>query len=229
MNVLDEIRPRAEHLTDEHSSAMLRSVLATAPLRRKPRWNRTAALSVFGIVFAGGTAFAAGLVPEIVSDRFHQLRGGEDSWSYPIYRERLIADVPLSNGRRARVWHADTTGGQCEIRDMTGEVTKPEDFGVGCSLWGYGAEKSDPERGGHWQTSLDGPAVVYGDFRGVTADVASAEIEGPGWSRSFPVLNKAFAGEVPAGADGDRIRFTYLDARGVPIATKVVTVGIESE
>ncbi len=229
MNVLDEIRPRAEHLTDEHSNAMLRAVLATAPLRRKPRWNRTAALSLFGVLVAGGTASATGLVPEIVTDRFQQIRGDEDGWPYPIYRERRVADVPLNNGRHARVWYADTTDGQCVIRDMTGEVTRPENFGVGCSLWGYGSEKSDPRRGTHWQTSLDGPAVVYGDFRGVTADVASAEIEGPGWVRSFPVLNKAFAGEVPAGADGDRIRFTYLDARGVPIATKVVTVGIESE
>ncbi len=229
MNVLDEIRPRTEHLTDEHSNAMLRSVLATAPLRRKPRWNRTAALSVFGILFAGGTAFAAGLVPEIVTDRFQQIRGGEDSWAYPIHRERLVADVPVSNGRHARVWYADTTDGQCVIQDMTGGVTRPENFGVGCSLWGSGSEKRDPRRGTHWQTSPDGPAVIYGDFSGVTADVARVEIAGPGWVRSFSVTNRAFAGKVPAGADGDRIRFTYLDAEHVPIAANVVTVGIESE
>ncbi|MDQ4051411.1 MAG: hypothetical protein M3237_01760 [Actinomycetota bacterium] len=229
MNVLDEIRPRAEHLTNEHSQALLNSVLTSAAPRRKPRWNRIAAFGLCGVIVAGGTAYATGLVPEIVTDRFQQIRGGQNGWPDPIYGERQVAAVQLSNGKHARVWYADTTNGQCVIRDMTGAITRPEDFGVGCALWGYGSEEADPRRGVHWQTSADGPAVVYGDFKGVAADVARVDVTGPDWSRSFPVENGAFAGEVPAGADGDRIRFTYLDARGGTVATKVAAVGIESE
>ena len=229
MNVLDEIRPRAEHLTDEHSRTLLDSVLASPARRRQPRWNRVAAFGLCGVVVAGGTAYPTGLVPEIVSDRFQQIRGGEDGWPDPIYEERQVADLKLSNGKHARVWYADTTDGQCVIRDLTGAVTRPEDFGVGCARWGHGSEETDPRRGVHWQTSVTGPAVVYGDFKGVTADIARVDVAGPGWTRSFPVEVGAFAGEVPAGADGDRIRFTYLDARGEPIASKVATVGIESE
>ena len=97
----------------------------------------------------------------------------EDGWAYPIGGERQIADVLLSNGKHARVWYADTTDGRCEIRDMTGDVTRPEDFGVGCALWWPASSETDPRRGVHWQTSVDGPAVVYGDFKGVTADVAT--------------------------------------------------------
>lgn len=231
MNVLDQIRPRAEHLTDEHSLAMLNSVLTSPQPRRKPRrrprWNRVAAFGLCGVIVAGGTAYATGLVPDIVTDRFQQIRDGQDSWPDPIYGERLVADVPLSNGNHARIWYADTTDGQCEIRDMTGTVTRPEDFGVGCSRWNPG-EKSDPRRGVHWQTSTAGPAVVYGDFKGVTANVANVEVAGPDWTRSFPVVDGLFAGEVPPGADGDRIRFTYLNAQGEEIASKDWTVLIES-
>lgn len=228
MIVLEEIRPRAEHLTDEHSRAMLNSVLTSPDPRRKPRWNRVAAFGLCGVIVAGGTAYATGLVPEIVTDRFQQIRGGQDGWPGPIYGERLIADVPLSNGKHARVWYADTTDGQCVIRDMTDAVTRPEDFGVGCARWNPG-EATDPRRGVHWQTSADGPAVVYGDFAGVAADVAAVEVAGPGWTKSLTVEDGAFAAEVPAANDDDRIRFTYLDLRGQEIASKVTTVSIESE
>jgi hypothetical protein len=229
VNVVDQIRPRADHLTEAHSHTLLRSVLEAPETRRRPRWNRLAAFGLCGALVAGGTAYAGGLVPTIVADRFQQLHDGPDGWSAPIHGERQVADVPLSNGRHARVWYADTTGGQCVIRDMTGEVTRPEGFGVGCALWGYGAEEADPRRGVHWQTAAAGPAVVYGDFAGASADVAHVDVEGPGWTRSFAVEQGAFAGEVPAGADGDRIRFTYLDARHRPIARQVTTVTIESE
>lgn len=229
MTVLDDIRPRAEHLTDEYSRALLEGVLNSPAPRRKPRWNRVAAFGLAGVVIAGGTAYGTGLVPDIVTERFQQLRGGDDGWPSPIYGERQVADVLLSNGNHARVWLADTTDGQCVIRDMTGAVTRPEGFGVMCARWGYGTEEDDPRRGVHWQTSADGPAVVYGDFQGVRAAIARVDVTGPGWRRSFTVKDRAFAGEVPVGADGDRIRFTYLDDRGETIATKVTTVGIESE
>jgi hypothetical protein len=228
VNVLDEIRPRAEHLTDAHSRVLLDSVLSSAPPRRKRRWNRVAAFGLCGAIVAGGTAYATGLVPGIVSDRFQQIRSGEDGWPDPIHYERLIADVPMSNGVHARVWYADTVDGRCAIRDMTGTVTRPEDFGVGCARWGPG-EEHDPRRGVHWQTSAGGPAVVYGDFTGVAVHVAHVEVSGPGWTRSFRVEDADFAGEVPAGADGDRIRFRYLDPSGGQLATKTVTVAIESE
>lgn len=49
------------------------------------------------------------------------------------------------------------------------------------------------------------------------------------WTRTFPVLDQAFAGEVPARADGDPLRFRYLDARGLKVAHKSDIVMIESE
>lgn len=229
MNVLEQIRPRAEHLTDAHSRVLLDAVLATPSTRHRPRWIRAAAFGLCGVIVAGGAAYGTDLVPEIVSDRFQQIRDGQDGWPHPIHGERQVADVVLSNGDHARVWYADTTGGQCVIRDMTGSVTTPEDFGVGCALWGDGSAEQDPRRGVHWQTSVDGPAVVYGDFRGVTADIARVAVTGPAWTRSFAVQDGAFAGEVPAGADGDLVRFTYLDASGNVVASRVLTVAVESE
>ncbi|MFT3874430.1 MAG: hypothetical protein QM714_17595 [Nocardioides sp.] len=230
MNILDQIRPRAEHLTDEHSLEMLNRVQTTPQRRRKPRWNWVAAFGLCGVIVAGGTAHATGLVPDIVTERFQQLRDGQDGWPYPINGERLVADIPLGNGKHARIWYADTADadGQCVIRDMTGTVTRPEDVGIDCARWNPG-EETDPRRGVYWQISPDGPAVVYGEFKGVTADVASVEVTGPGWTRSFPVEETAFGGEVPTGADGDQVRFNYLDARGNTIASRTDTVAIESE
>jgi hypothetical protein len=226
VTVLDDLRPRAEHLSEERSHAMLNSVLTTSQRpRRRHRW--IAALGLCGVVAIGGGAYAGDLVPPIVSERFQQMHDGDDGWPHPIVNERQIADVVLSNGKHARVWLADTTDGQCVIRDMSGAVTEPEDFGVGCAVWG--GDEHDPRRGTHWQTSPDGPAVVYGEFAGVDADIASVQVSGPGWIRTFPVENKAFAGEVPAGADGDPLRFVYLDARGLEVAHRSDTVMLESE
>jgi hypothetical protein len=87
----------------------------------------------------------------------------------------------------------------------------------GCACWTQ--QQLDP----------DGPAVVYGEFRGVRARVATVRVSGQDWVRTFGVSDDAFAGEVPAGAEGDRIRFDYLDARGVRIATAHRGVVIESE
>lgn len=229
MNVLESIRPRVEHLTDERSLEMLDAVLSAPQRRRTPPWRRAAAFGLCGVIATGGTAYATGLVPDIVADRFQQAQDGQDGWPDPISGERLVLDVSLSNGRNARVWYADTTDGQCVIRDMTGTVTRPEDFGVGCARWGYGSEQTDPRRGVHWQTAATGPAVVYGDFRGVAADVARVRVAGPDWTRSFVVEGGAFGGEVPAGEDGDPIRFSYVDARGEEIANGVTRVTIESE
>lgn len=228
MNVLDQIRPRADHLSDEHSQAMLASVLSSPAPRRKQRGRRGAAFVLSGVIVAGGAAYGTGLVPQIVAERFQQIRGGDDGWPDPIDGERLIADVPLSNGKQARVWRADTTGGQCEIRDMTGDRERPEDFGVGCWRWNPG-EATDPRRGVHWQTSADGPAVVYGDFTGVRGAVARVEVTGDDWRRSFAVVDGAFAGEVPAGDPRDEVQFAYVDRHGERIARKTVTVSIESE
>ena len=226
MSVLDDIRPRADHLTEARSHAMLNTVLtAPAPRRRRARW--IAAAGLCGAIAVGGGAYAGGLVPHIVSERFEQMQSGDDAWPYPISDERRVADVVLSDGRHARVWLADTTGGQCVIRDMTGTVTEPAGYGVGCAVWG--GSEHDPRRGTHWQTSPSGPAVVYGEFAGVPVDVASVSVSGPGWTRTFPVVDGSFAGEVPAGVDGDAVRFDYLDARGSSVAHKSVTVMIESE
>lgn len=228
MNVLDEIRPRADHLTAEHSGALLESVLTSPKPRTRRRWGRMAAFGLAGVIVAGGTAYGTGLVPDIVADRFQQIRDGDDGWPDPVTGERLIADVPLSNGEQARVWHADTTDGRCEIRDMSGDAERPEDFGVGCARWNPG-EETDPRRGVYWQVADTGPAVVYGDFAGVTVTVAGVEVSGPGWERSFRVTDGAFAGEVPAGAGGDRVRFSYLDRQGRKIAAETMSVVIESE
>src|SRR6476620_10243686 len=78
VNVLDEIRPRAEYLTDERSLEMLNAVLSSRQRRRKPRWSRVAAVGLCGVIITGGAAYATGLVPHIVTDRFQQIRGGQD-------------------------------------------------------------------------------------------------------------------------------------------------------
>lgn len=227
MNVLNEIRPRAEHFTDEQSHQMLHAVMAS-DTRRIPPWRRLAVIGICGAVVTGGTAYATGLVPEVVSERFQQM-AGNDGWTPPIYDERLVVDVTLSNGKHARVWHADTTDGLCEIRDMTGTMSRPEDFGVGCALWGSPENESDPRRGVFWQTSKTGPAVAYGDFDGVPVEVVRVDVAGSTWNRSFPVVDGSFGGQVPAAANGDRVRFDYVDASGKPIASEATTVGIESE
>ena len=216
----------ASLLTELRDHVSQRAQVA-APSRKRV-WTRATAFGLSGLVIAGGTAYAVGLVPEAVSERFQQITGGDDGWPYPITNERLVADVPMSNGKHARVWMADTTDGQCVIRDMTDRATKPENFGAGCALWCEFGE-ADLRRGVVWLTSTQGPTVAYGDFTGTNGAVATVEVSGADWSRTFDVAEHAFAGEIPTGSDGDTIRFRYLNAAGKQVASKTTTVFIESE
>jgi hypothetical protein len=229
VNVIEQIRPRVDHLTDERSAALLSAVLREAPPARARRRGMQIAGAVAVLAVAGGgTAYATGLVPDFVVDRFDQVGGGADGWPDPIGEPYLVAEVELSNGDVARVWHAPTTDGLCEARDMTGEVTEPADLGAGCARWGAGGE-TDPRRGVFWQVSPAGPAVVYGDLAGVVDDVRAVDVRGAGWSASFRVVDGTFAGEVPAQADGDRVTFVYRGVDGAEVARDQRSVVVESE
>lgn len=229
MNVLTAIRPRVEHLSDAHAELLLQAIVSSpaagAPVRRRLR-SRLIGLGLVVTVTAGGAAYAGGLVPHMVTERFDQLH--YDGWPEPIHHERLIATVPLSNGATARVWAADTQDGFCEIRDMSG-ATRPEDLPVGCARW-IPHQRSSLQQGIYWQTAPTGPALVYGEFHDTPADVATVEVIGNTWTRALSVTrDHTFAGEVPAGNDGQHIRLRYLDANAHPLGSKTLEVTIESE
>lgn len=227
-DILTRIRPDGAHLTDAQSSAMLRTVLADGERRPSRRRRRLILVGLGGTLAVGGAAWAGGLVPGVVADRFHQMTASEDSWPYPIKNERVIADVTLSSGDRARVWIADTTDGRCEIRDVGPTPNRPEDLAVGCGIWGPGEEHSY-RRGVVWQFSPEGPGLAYGEFGGTTMQVAQVRVSGDGWQRTFAVDKLAFAGEVPHSPDGTHLRFTYLSADGGVLGTRGYEVETETE
>lgn len=235
-DVLTKIRPRAEHLDELTSSDLLRGVVNT-PRRKRRRWSLWVSGVSVAVVLAASGAAASGLVPDVVSDRFQQIRGGGDGWPDPITRERLAVEVPLSNGQVARVWHADTVGGGCETRSMSKVINRPEDMGIGCGRWNDPDEQLWFDLGGDvWQESATGPAVAYGDLSWaamppVARTVARVRIDGPGWTRWADVDSRkhTWGLEVPAVSAGEIVRLTYLDATGRTVATSTVEGTTESE
>lgn len=235
-DVLTSIRPRAEHLDDATSRALLDRVVRS-PRRARRRWALWLSGAGVGVVLAAGGATAAGLVPDVVSDRFQQIRGGDDGWPDPVTGERLVVDVPLSNGQVARVWHADTVGGGCEIRTMSAHVTRPEDMGVGCGRWSGADERLWFDLVGDvWEESPTGPAVAYGDLGWAAMPPAArtvtrVRIDGPGWTRLADVdaRRRTWGLEVPVVAPGDVVRLVYLDAAGSVVVTSEVSGTVESE
>jgi hypothetical protein len=213
MSILDEIRPRAEHLTDEHSSQMLRGILATrTPTSRPRRRLKYVAIGAAGVILAGGTAYAGGMVPSIVSERFGQV---EKSWGQPISGERLVVETTLSDGTPIRVWRADTTGGACEIRDTTGTQERPDDFGAGCALWQGPRYFVDV-----LQACAGHPALLFGELRPGGPPAQRVRVETQDRAMMLPVAGPrdSFSGEIPAGLAGDRVIIKYLDTRGHVIA-----------
>jgi hypothetical protein len=236
MDVLTSIRPRAEHLDEATSNALLDHVVGS-PRRARRRWGLWLSGASIGVVLAAGGAAAAGLVPDVVSDRFQQIRGDSGGWPDPVTGERLVVDVPLSNGQVARVWHADTVGGGCEIRSMSARVTRPEDMGVGCGRWNTPDDQLWFDLSGDvWQERPSGPAVAYGDLGWpamppAARTVTRVRVEGPGWTRLAEVDSRrhTWGLEVPAVAPGDVLRLVYLDAAGRVVATSTVEGTVESE
>ncbi len=189
MSILEEIRPRADHLTNEHSDALLREVI-NCPAARPRRWWRSklAAFGLVGVVVAGGTAYAGGLVPSIVSERFDQMTAGDDAWPDPIYDVHLLAETTLSDGTPIRIWRAKTTDGACQIADTTGIQERPEDFGVGCAKWNFG--EGPGLDGGVLQACDHHPALVYGElrppWRGIRMVRVKAQGTEPTWQSPEP-------------------------------------------
>lgn len=212
MSILEEIRPRAEHLTDERSTQLLREVL-TSPVTKSRQGTRGrrlkfVAFGAAGIIAAGGAAYAGGLVPSIVSERFGQM---DEGWGQPISGERLVVEATLSDGTPIGVWRADTTGGACEIRDTTGSQEQPEDFGVGCALWQGPRYFVDV-----MQACTGHPALLFGELRPDGPRAQTVRVEAAGRQIMLPVTGPrdSFSGEIPPGLEGDRVVIEYLDAQG---------------
>jgi hypothetical protein len=231
VNVLDEMRPRAEHLDDEQSARLLREVLLSPPEAPRRRWKpRVAALTLAGAIVVGGTAYAGGLVPHIVSDRFHEITEGSDGWDRPITNERLLVKTTLSDGTPIRIWRADTPGGLCQIADTTGHEKRPGDFGVSCALWNP-PERLTPDIAGVLQACAGHPALVFGQLRKPWLDVRSVKAHAGGPDVTIPIdrSTHVFAGEVPASPQGVPMTIDYLDGAGKIVGTDREEFGVDSD
>lgn len=230
MSILEEIRPRADHLTNEHSDALLREVI-NCPAARPRRWWRSklAAFGLVGVVVAGGTAYAGGLVPSIVSERFDQMTAGDDAWPDPIYDVHLLVETTLSDGTPIRIWRAKTTDGVCQIADTTGIQERPEDFGVGCARWNFG--EGPGLDGGVLQACDHHPALVYGELRPPWRGIRVVRVKAQGTEADLAVTGArhVFFGEIPGGTEGDRIVLQYFDDEGNVLGTQHRTYSVDSD
>jgi hypothetical protein len=131
--VLVALRPAAIQPDPVWSERELVRILADRPTPGRSIRRRVLVPLVVGIglgVTAGG-AYAAGLVPSVITDPLN------DPGSDPIGTvgpSRLLLDLRLINGTHLQIWRADNAaGGECQV------VTKnlaagahPGDFGLEC-------------------------------------------------------------------------------------------------
>jgi hypothetical protein len=224
--VLAALRPSHTDPDPAWSEHELARIMAdqTTPGRRSIR-RRVLVPLVVGIALAAtaGVAYAAGLVPSIITDRL------DDAGSDPLGRvgpSRLLLDMRLSDGTHLQIWRADNAaGGECEV------VTKnlaagahPGDFGLTC--WaGPPARTSSigilrPE-----DSDYNDLPVLYGERPEDLTRATSVHISGPGVDTTLEIgrKNGGFGRELPPTRRGVTFIVTYLDTSGHDLRTEQIT------
>jgi hypothetical protein len=223
--VLVALRPPAVKPEPAWSERELARILSDrpAPRRRIRRRLLMPVVIVVGLAATAGGAFAAGLVPSVITDRLN------DADSDAIGRvgpSRLLVDLRLSDGTHVQIWRADNAaGGKCEVVTKNlAAGAKPGDFGLTCwagppyvvsSVGILHTEDSD----------YDDLPVLYGERPDNLAGASSVRVSGPGWAATLAIdkTTNGFGIELPPTRQGATFTATYLDVAGHELGTENVT------
>jgi hypothetical protein len=223
--VLVALRPAVVEPEPDWSQRELARILAESPAGRRSIRRRFLVPVVIGIglTATAGGAYAAGLVPSVITDRLN------DAGSDPIGRvgpARSLLDLRLSDGTHLQIWRADNAvGGKCEVVTKNlAAGARPEDFGLTCwagppyqvsSIGVLRTEDSD----------YDDLPVLYGerpaDLTSATAvRISGQEVEA---TLSIDATTRGFGIELPPTRQGATFEVTYVDESGHELRTEHVT------
>ena len=220
------LRPPVVEPESVWSERELARILADRPASRHGMRRRllVPAVVVIGLAATAGGAYAAGLVPSVITDRLDDA-GSAD----PIGRvgpSRMLLDLRLTDGTHVQIWRADNAaGGECEVVTKNlAAGAKPGDFGLTCwagppyrvsSVGILRTEDSD----------YDDLPVLYGERPDALAAASSVRIAGPGVATTLPIddATHGFGVELPPTQRGATFTAIYLDAAGHELRTEHVT------
>jgi hypothetical protein len=225
LQTIERLRPEPEALDPRWSAQVVGDILAQPTRHRRRHGGRVAAGAAALVLATAGGAYAAGLIPEFITDGLNQVSTGD------VSSQKLLADVSLPDGRRVGIWAAkDEHGDRCRAiaEDWNGRNASPAAaFECGPNtprvdaLWSSGS--SDPEQG-------DPPAylIVYGQSPSQSA--RSVHIVGNNIELRTPVdpSTGGFGTRIPiplqpiTQAQAPMLTLNFLDRNGTAMASIVL-------
>lgn len=216
-------------LTELRSHVAERAVAQQpAPRTRSRRLVTMASAFTVGALGLGGVAYAAGLVPEFVTDAFDELDAVSPD-AFDVTGIKPIAAFDLPDGTAVTVWRGtNESGGSCEAirEDRAGE--DEDQFGASCF---DGSDRDfyeritfsqvqKPEAPGAAQNAMY--FIAYGDAP--SREATRVRIVGNGTDVTVPVdaTTAGFGGHLtslvpPPDGEVVELTLTFLDARGSTI------------
>lgn len=212
-------------LTELRSHVAERAAAHPAARRSKSRRLATASAFTVGALGLGGVAYAAGLVPQFVTDAFDTLDQTSPE-AFDVTGIKPIADFALPDGTAVTVWRGkNAQGGSCEAvrEDRKGEAD--DNFQASCfdgDSRGYYerltfSQIQKQEAPGEAQHPMY--FIAYGEAP--SPDATQVRITGGGTDVTVPV-DATTAGfgsyltDLAPPADGELVEltFTFVNAQG---------------
>ncbi len=228
MKALEQLRPKARPLNAEWSTDTLETIFAShdpSPERRAGKGRRFALISATAaaVLGVGGVAYAAGVVPAIITEHFAQT----SSTSVTDVHE-LASFTTDKNGtiRTFEIWRGTNTDGLSCIAVLEASAKGGPDFGGNCGdyptdAWFNTASES-------YTGTIDDappPAIYYVYGEPALPGVKSVRVVGDGFEHTAPLNDKTggYAVAIPEldrGISGRFATVEFLDSNDSVIGTK---------
>lgn len=197
-----------------------------APQATPRRWRWVAGIAATGVVAVGGTAYAAGLVPQVIMER---LGSGDGSYALNRIGEvREVFDFYSQDGTHIQFFMADNAaGGQCwtATHNLTPD-TDPADLAYTCAAGpvdGFTPAEDNGVSVLPTDSDHSGDPILFGlslaDFE-APPGTRQVRILGPGFDRIIAARRaEGWAVEIPASSEPAIYTVQYQDANGRVLAT----------
>lgn len=228
MNALEQLRPEVRPLNAEWSTGTLETIFAShepSPQRRGGKGRRFALVgaTAAGILGIGGVAYAAGLVPAIISDHFVQTSPTSVT---NVHELASFTTTKTGTTRTFEIWRGTDADGLSCIAVLETAAKGGPDFGGNCGDYPTDAWFNTTTESYSGTINDTPPPLTYYVYGEPTLPgVTSVRVIGDGFEYTAPVDAKTggYAVAIPEldrGISGHFATVEFLDADDSVVGTK---------
>lgn len=227
MNTIERLRPEIRPLDAVWSADTLESILSShdpAPKRRSGTRRRLALVgaTTAGVVGIGGIAYAAGLVPALITDHFDQTSPNGIS---NVHEVASFTSAKNGTARTFEIWRGTDTDGQSCTAVLEANGQFGPDFGGNCGDYPTDAWFNTTNES--WRGSINDtppPTTYYVYGEPTLPGVTSVRVVGDGFEHSVAIdaTTGGYAVAIPELDRGVRGHFAtvkFIDATGTVVGT----------